>query len=165
MKPLKIFLWTFVAVVALLIAGAALVAFFFQSSNAKESAPTSVVVYTAPCGVSLKVNINPNWLEGDALSFDFDYNEKLLSPNLIPTFPTWSQPEQPIETRSMSNGTFEVNVLARGTSQSDFESAAQCIADHLTQFNDALATLGSHLPQKDRSFYTPYAIKSLVYVP
>jgi len=166
MKAVKVVLWALIIILLLAMAAAIFLWFSIRSLNKSEPAEIQdEVLYAAPCGVSLVLNVNPNWLEGDSASFDFTYKGKILSHNQIPNYPTWPQPEQPIETRPMGDGVFEVDVLARDISQSDFETAAQCVASNLPHFDDTLSTLGSHIPKKDRSLYTPYAIKSLVYVP
>ncbi len=165
MKTLKVISRVLLVILLLVVGIVVVLVFTVKSSNSSQPKQINETLYASSCGVSLVLNVNPNWLEGDAMSFDFNYNGRLLSNYIIPNYPTSSQPETPIETVPVGNGPFEIDVLARTTSRDDFENVAHCIASNVTQFNEALATLGTHLSAKDRNFYTPYAIKSIVYVP
>lgn len=173
MKAAKLVLWILLIGITAIAAVAAFFWVIVELSVSHKSEPTNAVVYAASCGVSLNLNITPNWLEGDVMSFGFYYNGHMLSSNLLPNnFPTPldKYPDKPIEVRPFSSGqnegAFDSYVVARnGIFKSDFDAAADCIAGNLVQFNNALATLGSRLPTKDQSFYIPHPLGALVYVP
>jgi hypothetical protein len=56
------------------------------------------------------------------------------------------------------------NQYISGYSQQDFNAIGDCLSTDLQEFNSALASLGSHLPGRDQSFYQPYRLGGLAYI-